>query len=71
MTKYAYCGFDVNDETECLKAVKYNGMALAFVEHQTPEICCEAVKQDGRAIEYIRDKKMFERVAKAMDIEVE
>ncbi len=55
----------------CLAAVQDNGFALMDVIHQTEELCLEAVKQNPIAIEFIRDKDMFYKVAKALDIEVE
>ena len=37
----------------CLEAVKENGLALLFVEHQTHRICLEAVKNQGWALRYV------------------
>jgi hypothetical protein len=56
MTKYTFVDFDVNDEEECLEAVKKDGMKLMFVKHQTPAICLEAVKQNGRALRRVDDQ---------------
>jgi hypothetical protein len=39
--------------------VKQNGLALEYVKEQTPEICLEAVKQDGYALQYV-DASIFE-----------
>jgi hypothetical protein len=36
-----------------MNAVKQNGLALEFVEHQTYEICLAAVKQNGLALEFV------------------
>jgi hypothetical protein len=36
-----------------LAAVKKNGYALEYVKDQTPEICLEAVKQDGWSIRFV------------------
>ena len=44
---------DWSNEQECLEAVKENGLALKFVNTQTPEICLEAVKQYGCALAYV------------------
>ncbi len=38
---------------------KYDGLALVFVDEQTPEICLEAVKRNKEALEYV-DKRVFE-----------
>ena len=56
MTKYTFVDFDVNDEEECLEAVKKDGMKLMFVKHQTPAICLEAVKQNSRALRCVDDQ---------------
>ena len=42
-----------------------------FRGYETYEAALEAVKQNPIAIEFIRDKDMFYKVAKALDIEVE
>ena len=34
----------------------YNGYALQYVTRQTEEICLTAVKQDGCALQYVRDR---------------
>ena len=44
---------------EALEAVKKCGDSLRFVKNQTPEICLEAVKQDGYALRYV-DPSVFE-----------
>lgn len=36
-------------------AVRKNGMALQFIENKTPELCLEPVKQDGKALLYIKN----------------
>jgi hypothetical protein len=40
----------------CLEAVKQNGFALQYVEHQTYEICQAAVTNEKGASKYIRIK---------------
>ena len=35
------------DTRDVFQAVKQSGYALKFVKEQTPEICLEAVKQNG------------------------
>ena len=44
---------DWNDPKHCLQAVKQNGLALRWVENQTPDICLEAVKQNGYALAFV------------------
>ena len=44
-------------------------MALQYARYQTFAICYEAMKQNGWAIEFIQDKEMKERVAKALSTE--
>jgi hypothetical protein len=51
--------------------VKQEGLALCLVKEQTESICLEAAKQNPEAIECIRDRVMFYKVAKALAIEVE
>ena len=41
---------------EALKKVKKYGYTLRYVKEQTPEICLEAVKQDGDALRYVNPK---------------
>ena len=36
--------------------IKRDGMALAYVKEQTPEICMAAVKQNGMALEYVEEQ---------------
>ncbi len=43
-----------DDAEFCLKAVKYDGMLLQFVTHQTEEICLAAVEQNGLALEFVK-----------------
>ena len=50
--KRELAGFDYNNETECLEAVKQDGLVLQFIKNQTPEICLEAVKQNGMALQF-------------------
>ena len=40
-------------EAICLEAVKQNGLALEYVNKQTPEICLAAVRQNGKALEFV------------------
>ena len=42
----------------CLKAVKQNGLALQFVDHQDVDICLEAVNQNGMALKYVKDQRL-------------
>ena len=58
MTKYTFVDFDVNDEEECLEAVKKDGMKLMFVKHQTENLCLEAVKQNSRALRCVDDQTL-------------
>jgi len=37
-----------------LKAVKENGLMLKQVDNQTSEICLEAVKQNGKALQFVK-----------------
>ncbi|KKP53292.1 MAG: hypothetical protein UR43_C0005G0001, partial [candidate division TM6 bacterium GW2011_GWF2_33_332] len=37
-----------------LAAVKQNGYALKYVEHQTPELCLAAVNQYGYALQFVK-----------------
>lgn len=39
-----------------LEAVKQNGLALAYVINQTPEICLEAIKQNTLAFQYVKEQ---------------
>ena len=39
-----------------MAAIKKNGLALEYVEDQTPEICMAAVQQDGEALQYVKDQ---------------
>ena len=39
-----------------LEAVKENGLALEYVQNQTPEICMEAVKQNGWALQFVKNQ---------------
>lgn len=41
---------------EKLKAVKENGLALAYVRNQTEEICLEAVKKDSYALFHVHNQ---------------
>ncbi|HID9497650.1 TPA: DUF4116 domain-containing protein [Clostridioides difficile] len=43
-------------------AVKQNGLAIQFVQKQTDEICVEAIKQNKKAIKYIKNKERRERI---------
>ena len=54
--------FDYDNPEECLKVVKQNGYALAFVKEQTKEICLEAVKQNGYALRYVKDLSILEDI---------
>ena len=45
-----------------MAAVTQNGMALEYVEEQTPEICMAAVTQNGRAIKYVKDRDMLKQL---------
>jgi hypothetical protein len=36
-----------------LKAIKNNGLSLIHIKIQTEEICLEAVKQNGNALEFV------------------
>ncbi len=49
--------YDGDDENLYLKAVKQNGLLLDLIpaKNQTIKICTEAVKQNGRAIKYVKD----------------
>ena len=40
---------------EALKMVRKDGNDLRFVKEQTPEICLEAVKQNGMALRYVKE----------------
>ena len=66
---YTYRRYET--EEAALEAVKIDGANLRYIEHQTPQICCEAVKECPSVIEYVRDKEMFYKVAKALAIVVE
>ena len=48
-----------NQEKIELEKVKYNGLALCLVKHQTPEICLAAVRQHGLALEYVINQTKF------------
>ena len=37
-----------------LVAVQRNGLALKYVEDQTPEICLAAVQENGHALKYVK-----------------
>lgn len=45
-----------NEFNRDMEKVRRNGMALEYVEEQTPEVCMEAVKQDGRALKYVKEQ---------------
>ena len=45
---------------EAIEAGKQNGYALQYVSEQTPEICIEAVRQDGDSLRYV-DITIFEK----------
>ena len=39
----------------CLTAVKQNGYALKYIEHQNVDICLAAIKQNIRASKYVKN----------------
>lgn len=39
-----------------LEAVRQNGLALGYIEDQTPELCMEAVRQNPLAFFWVKDK---------------
>lgn len=44
------------DQTFCLDAVKRCGLALRYIENQTPELCSEAVRRTGIALKYVKEQ---------------
>lgn len=36
--------------------VQQNGLALQYVENQTPEICLAAVRKNGRALQHVKNQ---------------
>jgi hypothetical protein len=45
------------------------GHALEYVKEQTPEICMAAVKNDGQALQFVKDPALREEIKRALDDE--
>lgn len=58
--------FKETDYAADLKAVQIDQYALTCIYHQTPELCLAAVRQNGKALDYIHDKAMFDHVVSNM-----
>jgi len=48
-------GFDPENESECLKAVKENGWSVQFIKNPSEEMQLLAVKQYAYSIRYIKN----------------
>ena len=47
----------IKDQVEKMpELVKYNGLALKFINYQTEELCLEAVKENVLALNYVKNK---------------
>ena len=46
--------FGTSSNESDLERVKRDGMELQFIEHQTPEICLAAIKQNPESKQYVR-----------------
>ena len=44
---------------------------LSMIEKQTPEICLAAVKEDKRALEYVRDAELKKSIKKSIKQQLE
>ena len=69
MTIAAFNG--ISDDEVALAVVKLNGEALQFVINQTEEICLAAVNEHYTRLEFVKDKAMFIKIAKELNIEIE
>jgi len=52
----------ITDESEALKAVEQDGLALLYVQNQTEAICIKAVEENGDALRYVRDRDLFNKL---------
>lgn len=45
-----------DEDNNCLRAVKFDGLLLHFIEKQNNEICIEAIKENSKALGFVNDQ---------------